>query len=145
MRVSDVSVDVLYLRQLPLRHLNQLGTVQVTVATHGSVPSQRPPMPFSLHGASSPAFSPPCSTLLPLPPQGPAIPLLPAYCHWMMMAGMMGMMVEFCGTCRCPFFFLKPILLQCAKKGRKNRKEKEISKDKRERVVGNKDRKKKKG
>ena len=38
--VSDVSVNMLNLRQLPLRHLNQRRTPQVTVSTERSVPPQ---------------------------------------------------------------------------------------------------------
>lgn len=38
--VSDVSMNVLNLRQLPLRHLNQLRTPEVTMATERSIPPQ---------------------------------------------------------------------------------------------------------
>lgn len=123
--VGDVSVDVLYLRQLPLCHLDQFGAVQLTVATHRSVPGQRPALSLPLHGGSSPCFSPPCSsTFLPFPPQGPSIPPLPAYCHWMMWAGVMGVMVEFRGTRWCTFFFLTPILLRRVKKRWKGKEDK---------------------
>lgn len=103
--VSDVSVDVLNLRQLPLCHLNQLGTVQVTGATERSFPPQWS-LPLSFHRVCAPSFCPPCSPLPPLPPKGPSIPQL----FGCRVVGA-GVMVELWGTWWCPFLFLTPILL----------------------------------
>lgn len=109
--VSDVSMNVLNLRQLSLRHLNQLRSPQVTVATQRSVPPQWS-FPFSLHGPGASSLSPPGAPLPPLPPlppQGPSVPQLSGYSHWVLMAGVL---VEFWGTWWRPFLFLIPILLK---------------------------------